>query len=623
MNDYEKKFNQLMDGLPINDRPDTEHKQALRQHMLDKFEESLSQSPHRIQPIWRKIMKSNITKSATAAIIVLGAFIFLTQIDGTTLAWADVLEQIKEFRPYTCKQIIYYDGNEPQSRVTMHLSLSRRREERDTGQIFIFDMRACPVRTLMMDQQKKLARVSVNYEMGPAKDPDILRMLATMKESDTEILNVSNLNGVQTQAFRSVSQHNDITIWADVATGLPVKVEIIHVNRGRRIVLEDFQYDVAFDESLFSTDPPEGYQLHETTRGKPAEDVPLKAKTIESNPGVPGPELFIPHSCVQTVYRNEKKVSDVRVFYKTLSLRREEHFDDGSIHIVDITEKPVRILRLEPETQKATLKVRFDMGTAKVRDMLAILADMRIHNAEKLGLQNIDGFQAVGFQRISEFNEITIWADVTVGLPVKIEVVYPKQKQKIVYRDFDFMMDTDDSLFSTEPPEGYDVKKEIVGLKLDVKEVTKEYIRQTAARPVYTMSHVLSWTKSPFIVEATDPSDSKHKIYLSIAVGTDSRHVVIAQSVAYQNLAEQIHDGHKCLEINGFTVWNGGPEKWYSKTTLESAESFIPPGISKDRTGYAIETPENTILVVGVNGALADEELLEMIESLELSTEPK
>ena len=53
----------------------------------------------------------------------------------------------------------------------------------------------------------------------------------------------------------------ELTFWIDQETGLPVRVEIVHVGRGRTIIMDGFEFDVEFDESLFSTTPPEGYTI--------------------------------------------------------------------------------------------------------------------------------------------------------------------------------------------------------------------------------------------------------------------------------------------------------------------------------------------------------------------------
>ncbi|MBC8377770.1 MAG: hypothetical protein H8E62_01210 [Planctomycetes bacterium] len=426
MNDYEKQFEQIVAGLNIDDRPNAEHKETLRKQILAARKETSSdKTALRIQPVWRKIMKSNITKSTAAAVIVLGVFIFLTQGNGTGLAWADVVEQIKEFRPYECTRTTYYDEVKRYSAKVMHLTLSQRREERDYGDILVFDMRECPIRTLAVNDGKKYARLTIDHSMGPAQDPDILLMLSKMKESDAQRLDVCEINSVRAQGFHTVDEHNDITIWADVKTGIPVKLEVIHLKHSRKIVFEDFAFNAVFDPALFLT----------------------------------------------------------------------------------------------------------------------------------------------------------------------------------------------------EPPKDYEIDERVIGMEMKASIVTKEYIRNNTTMPVYVIKSGLSWTKEPFVIESGDPTAPGEKLYLSAAVGSNGRHIVLGQSVIYKNLKNQMRGGNKCLEMNGFTVWNGGPEKWYSKTMLESAADMIPPGISEDRTGYAVETPQNTIIIVGISGKLTDNELKELVENLELCKE--
>ena len=187
---------------------------------------------------------------------------------------------------------------------------------------------------------------------------------------------------------------------------------------------------------------------------------------------------------------------------------------------------------------------------------------------------------------------------------------------------FDFETKLDDSLFLATPPEGYELNEKHVGLDMKASTVTKEQIQQESTYPVYVFKNALSWTLKPSIAEENVPGFSDKKLHIVAAASKDGRHVVLCQCLEYNALKEQIHGGNKCLELNGFTVWNGGPEKWYSKIALDSAEGMIPPGVSEDRTGYAIETPENTVIIVGVNGKLTDDELKELVEALKLCVNP-
>lgn len=96
MTNNEKQFKQIVAGLNIDDRPNAEHKQALRKQMLAACKAPSDTTAPRIQPIWSKIMKSNIIKTAAAAMIIIGAFFGIYQItgsiDGASIAFADVIE---------------------------------------------------------------------------------------------------------------------------------------------------------------------------------------------------------------------------------------------------------------------------------------------------------------------------------------------------------------------------------------------------------------------------------------------------------------------------------------------------------------------------------------------------
>jgi hypothetical protein len=67
---------------------------------------------------------------------------------------------------------------------------------------------------------------------------------------------------------------------------------------------------------------------------------------------------------------------------------------------------------------------------------------------------------------------------------------------------------------------------------------------------------------------------------------------------------------------NGFKVWGGGPQKWYSQILLQSAQSFIKDKPSEDRIGYILESPAGTFPALAVNGPVTDEELHKLVDSL-------
>lgn len=232
-------------------------------------------------------MKSKITKFAVAAAIIIVVLIGIHysggSIDGANVAWADVMEQISSFRPYACTNTVHDEGAQISYR-RMRLSLTQRREIRSNGVILVFDL-SIP-KSLTLIPEKKHA-IEQTYDMSPATDPDIFRMANSMQNapsgSNVQEVNIREIDGHVAKGFRSKGEYNDITIWADMQTKLPVRVEIIHVKTGRKIIISEFEFDVDFDESLFSTTPPEGYTVEKIGKGEVSELTKFKRSTTEED----------------------------------------------------------------------------------------------------------------------------------------------------------------------------------------------------------------------------------------------------------------------------------------------------------------------------------------------------
>ena len=219
-------------------------------------------------------MKSRVTKLAAAAAIIIAVLIginqFVTPIRVTSVAWADVVEQIRNFRPYSCTVTVQDEGAPDRSRSVMHLSLTQRREILSNGTIRVFDLAVPKVLTLVTEKKYALEKM---LDAEPTDNFDLLRLVRGMQDSPSgegavHEIGVQKIEGRVAKGFHSSSKFNDITVWADVQTKLPVRVEIIHVGKGRKIINSEFKFDVEFDESLFSTTAPEGYTVEKVEKGE-------------------------------------------------------------------------------------------------------------------------------------------------------------------------------------------------------------------------------------------------------------------------------------------------------------------------------------------------------------------
>ena len=84
MNDNEKQFEDFVSNIKFDDTPDLKHRDKLEQNLLC----AMAKQPRQIK-IWRIIMKSQVTKLATAAVIIVAVVLFVTILDNSTpIVWA-------------------------------------------------------------------------------------------------------------------------------------------------------------------------------------------------------------------------------------------------------------------------------------------------------------------------------------------------------------------------------------------------------------------------------------------------------------------------------------------------------------------------------------------------------
>ncbi len=102
---------------------------------------------------------------------------------------------------------------------------------------------------------------------------------------------------------------------------------------------------------------------------------------------------------------------------------------------------------------------------------------------ESLGQQEIDGSRVVGFRISSSDTVVSFWGDPKTGLPVRIESTMATMPYlKVTMSDFALNVPMDESLFSVEPPAGYEVtagqyrtEDDTPGKERDLIEMFRQY----------------------------------------------------------------------------------------------------------------------------------------------------
>ncbi|MBM4104321.1 MAG: hypothetical protein FJ263_09810 [Planctomycetes bacterium] len=424
--------------------------EATRREILDDARQALGQSGREsaaTAPVgWRKFMKKTLIPFAVAAAIFIaaGLAIYVTtgSIDIATVAWADVQKELQKMRPHSYLYRTQYADGKTFSMRHYERNSYGRREERETGEIFIFDFSKVPNELLILNPDAKKAVKTVYTDTTEPKhiNFDVLGFVQRIQATDAKPLGEKTIEGKTTTGFHCPDPINDFTIWADTRTHLPVYVEL--VQPGRTIIMSEFQYPDNFDPSLFSTEPPAGYELK------------VRKETLKQNQ----PTVKVGrYSCTDTYRYPDGREHTNRTLRKDLSHRRELR-TNGTIFICDLSGAKLKTLTLDPNTQKAEFW-EAGRGPRQDPDIINIALRLKNGNEKTLAAREINGKSCKGFEGTTAGGEDwSVWVDPESGMPVLIEA--KQQKRLMIISDFDYKTPLDDSLFDVNNiPPGYELVK--------------------------------------------------------------------------------------------------------------------------------------------------------------------
>lgn len=514
------------------------------------------------------LMRRRAVFASVLGMIIIGLVVAVMEFGSRpALAFADVIKQIRIFRPYSFTMTVKTAGKPDYVSRTHYLSLTRRRQESPGGTIYVYDLGSKPPRCLTLRPDMKLAVEETFTAMPPTHDPDLLKILSEFQAGQEERLGEREVEGHKAYGFHVRQPENDWTVWADARTKLPVRVELGHPRLGNTLVMSDFKFDEHFDEALFSTKAPAGYTvqkiennqinatekafleglravaqflggsfpvafdtetLHDLRRPNQPDTemkalatktqhalrylemlkqfykvrdltyqgggvklgdsktpifwwLPLgtnqyrviygdlsvrdmavselpKTRRPEGTKAAASTEAFRPYSYTETVVRDNGTSSSARVTHLTLSRRREVKLG-GAVMIVDMSQKDVRMLQLDPVKRQAILKTMPGRGPMRDPDIFAMIHSMQNGSEQDLGMSQMSGRQARGFHAAMPGNDFKVWVDAESGSPIRIELTHVGQGRKIIMSDFKSEDHLDEALFSTIPPPGYTLKK--------------------------------------------------------------------------------------------------------------------------------------------------------------------
>ena len=336
---------------------------------------------------------------------------------------------------------------------------------------------------------------------------------------------------------------------------------------------------------------------------------------------------YTKYKCRQRIVREQgPEYPTMQVYHLNLSQRRQE-VGDGSIHIIDLRGKDAITVELYPDQMKATVTKLIGFGPRKDPHIIEMVKRFEQESTERLGTKKEDGKILHGFRhQPDKYNDFTVWVDPQTKLPVEIELKHPQAGQTIFLDEFEFDFELDPLAFSTDVPDGYEVKTIIQDYRpVEPKEISAEDIRSGLNHTAYTVEE-LPWIEKLIMIQATDPLTRMFRVYMTGILSDDGNNIIIDQSNAHSDYKEAIMEWvlkeqlvmETPSRVKLYTHQRGSEyARLYLKTfSTVNPEFFNIGNLSEERFGGMIVMPDGTIMGLSANRQMSNKKLQELVESL-------
>jgi outer membrane lipoprotein-sorting protein len=215
--------------------------------------------------IRRTIMKSPVTRIAAAAAVIIVAALGINSIMAPSVTWAQVVEPILNARTVIFDLII---GSEDTGMVSHEIvvgSRMRRVMSNMPNMTMIIDTDNAQL--LALDTVGKTALYAdMEGDVGDRHRSYIKfvrQIIRQLQDGQVEQLGEQVIDGQKAVVFVGRGQNEQVTIWADPETTLPIRIEV-EIGQEFSFTMKNFEFNADVDESLVSMDVPEGYTLQKT-----------------------------------------------------------------------------------------------------------------------------------------------------------------------------------------------------------------------------------------------------------------------------------------------------------------------------------------------------------------------
>jgi len=270
MDDNEKQFENFIHQIKFDDSPDYDHRDTLEQDLLAAIQKQPRQRRKPIE-IWRIIMKSQITKLAVAAVIIIGVILGLSAIleKGATSAYA-IEQTIEAMRNIVTVHFFAKDWNNrgfetwikvnPETGENDYHYLN----EPERGQISI----STPEITYFYHPKENKVRIARGQALRSdirfgRYIEDILDRVIEPENGEIQINKEHDPNtGKEVIILWAQSPSNVMEAFIDPETKLPIRINFVKAVLGQAVKsIDEIYYNEPLPEGLFDFEIPEDAQV--------------------------------------------------------------------------------------------------------------------------------------------------------------------------------------------------------------------------------------------------------------------------------------------------------------------------------------------------------------------------
>jgi hypothetical protein len=257
----ERELERFVDSIGEPEPPRDAHRRELRQQVV-----AVAQTAGRLGLVsqtnrWRSIMNNPLIRwSATAALVLVGvALVAAYAIHAPSTAWADVQKTLNQAQTLLLKVTVYQGGQLRTEETISFLGADRMRVDRP-GASAVFDWASGKMLSLVPEQ--KLALVAhLTGDDKSERENWLARLKEIVGSKGAKELGRDTFEGRPCKGWRVGNDLRTTTVWADEKTAQLVRVEMEMKAGNVRTVFSEFCFNPKLDESNFSLEAPEGYEV--------------------------------------------------------------------------------------------------------------------------------------------------------------------------------------------------------------------------------------------------------------------------------------------------------------------------------------------------------------------------